>query len=207
MAEHNVHEIQDFGKQRAEALTEGVFATVMTILVLTLVVPIVISGNVEQELTIDVLGLLPNVLTYVMSFLVLGTLWIGHNNIFRYVERAERRVQWINMIFLLSIGFIPFTTALLGRYPTAPIALIVYGLNLLFVAIIFNFFWGYAILQKLVHKEVDKTFVKKSFKRNFVGVAVYLCGIIAAFYNPTVSIGFYIFMPVFYIVSGVLLYR
>ncbi|MDE1869591.1 MAG: DUF1211 domain-containing protein [Candidatus Micrarchaeota archaeon] len=203
----DVHVIRDFSKQRAEALTDGIFATVMTILVLTLTVPIILNGNVDQILSEDLIGLLPNILTYVMSFLVLGTLWIGHHNIFRYIESAGRRMQWINLVFLLSIGFIPFTTAILGKYPLEQPALLAYGINLLIIAIIYNAFWAYAIMLKLVHKEVDKQFVKKSFKRNFIGVFVYALGIIAAFFNPWISLGLYVFMPLFYISSAIFLYK
>ena len=207
MPEEDVHVIRDFSKQRADALTDGIFATVMTILVLSLSVPVVLSGNVSQTLGADLVGVLPNIFTYVMSFLVLGTLWIGHHNIFRYLENAGRRTQWINLIFLLSIGFIPFTTAVLGKYPLEPAALLAYGINLLIVAIIYNAFWAYAILEKLVHKEVDKKFVKKSFKRNFIGVFIYALGIVGSFFNPYISLGLYLFMPVFYIVSAVYLYK
>src|SRR5437588_2301835 len=122
MTREELHIIGEFRKERAEALTDGVFATVMTILVLSLVVPVITSGNVDELLASDLISLFPNILTYVMSFLVLGTLWIGHNNLFRYLERAERKVQWINLMLLLSIGFIPFTTALLGRYPLDHVA-------------------------------------------------------------------------------------
>ena len=206
MAE-NVHAVRAFAKERAENLTDGIFATVMTILVLTLVVPVITSGNTDEALTADLLGLFPNVLVYVISFLVLGTLWIGHNNIFRYLESAERKVQWINLLFLLSIGFIPFTTALLGRYPLQHIAVLVYGLNLLAVAIIYNIFFAYALMEKLVHKEVDIKFAKSSSRRASVGIFIYLAGIIFSFVNPEISIAFYVFMPAYYIITGIMYYR
>ncbi|MDE1827637.1 MAG: DUF1211 domain-containing protein [Candidatus Micrarchaeota archaeon] len=206
MPREDIHAIRDFTKDRAEALTDGIFATVMTILVLSLVVPVITSGNVDQLLSDDLLGLFPNVLTYAMSFLVLGTLWIGHNNIFRYLEKAGRKVQWINLMFLLSIGFIPFTTALLGRYPLDHVAVLVYGINLLGVAIIYNLFWAYALLEKLAHKEVDKKWFKTSLKRGSVGILVYMGGILFSFINPEISLLFYVFMPIYYIVTGILLH-
>jgi len=206
MPKEDIHAIRDFTKDRAEALTDGIFATVMTILILSLVVPIITSGNVDEILSSDLIGLLPNVLTYVMSFLVLGTLWIGHNNIFRYLERAERRVQWINLLFLLSIGFIPFTTALLGRYPLDHAAVLVYGINLLAVAIIFNLFFGYALLEKLLHGEVQKRFFKRSLMRASGAIFIYLTGVIFSFINPEISLGLYVLMPIYYILAyGILL--
>ncbi|MDE1825377.1 MAG: DUF1211 domain-containing protein [Candidatus Micrarchaeota archaeon] len=202
MAEEDVHTIRGFTKDRAEALTDGIFATVMTILILSLVVPVITSGNVDQMLSADLISLVPNVVTYVMSFLVLGTIWIGHNNIFRYLERAESKVQWINMAFLLGVGFIPFTTALLGRYPFDHIASLIYGINLLGVAIVYNFFFGYALMEKLLHREVQVKFFKTALKRSSVGILVYLIGIIFSFVNPEISLGLYIIMPIYYMALG-----
>ena len=200
----DAHIISEFKKERAEALTDGIFATVMTILVLSLVVPVITSGNIDTVLTSDLFGLLPNILTYAMSFLVLGTLWIGHNNIFRYLEKAERHVQWINLIFLLSVGFIPFTTAILGRYPLDHISLLVYGINLLAVAIIYNVFWAYALRQKFAHMELEIGFIKSSLKRSSVGILIYVVGIFFSSSHPKISLGLYVMMPVYYMVVGIL---
>lgn len=206
MPKQNIHAIREFTKERAEALTDGIFATVMTILILSLVVPVITSGNLDQALTADLLGLFPNILTYAMSFLVLGTLWIGHNNIFRYLERARAKVQWINLIFLLSIGFIPFATALLGRYPLDQTATLVYGVNLLVVAVIYNLFFGYALLEKLLHNELEREFFRSTLRRSSVGIFIYLAAIVFAFINPEVSLGLYVLMPIYYIAIGIWLH-
>ena len=170
MAGEDIHTIRGFRKDRAEALTDGIFATVMTILILSLVVPVITSGNVDQMLSSDLIGLVPNVVTYVMSFLVLGTIWIGHNNIFRYLERAEGKVQWINMAFLLGVGFIPFTTALLGRYPFDHTALLIYGINLLAIAIVYNFFFGYVAYQVLFSNPPHEQIIVVTGIANTIGL-------------------------------------
>lgn len=197
--------IGEFRKERAEALTDGIFATVMTILVLSLVVPVITSGNVDGLLKSDLVALLPNILTYVMSFLVLGTIWIGHNNIFRYLEDAGRKVQWINLMLLLSVGFIPFTTALLGRYPLDNTASLAYGINLLAVAIVYNLLFAYALMRKLLHGEVEKRFFKRSLKRSSLGIAIYALGIVFTFVSPKVSLALYVLMPIYYFANGVLM--
>jgi uncharacterized membrane protein len=201
-------DVPRFPKDRAQNLTDGIFATVMTILVLSLVVPVISSSNVSRELSSDLVKLLPNVLTYVMSFLVLGVLWIGHNNIFRHLVHPDHQIQWFNLLFLLSIGFVPFTTALLGRYPFEQITLLIYGLNMIVLAIIFNVFWFHVTREKKRQtNEINVKYLKGASKRHFIGIFIYLAGIVFAFVNAEISLGLYVLMPVYYIVMGIIYYK
>src|SRR5579872_904740 len=81
------------GKGRLESLTDGIFGTVMTVLVLSLSVPIVTSGSLPAEnsqLLTALDNLIPDVLGYVISFAILGTYWIRHHTMFHYVVRVDR---------------------------------------------------------------------------------------------------------------------
>jgi uncharacterized membrane protein len=86
--------ILGLGKGRLEALTDGIFATVMTVLVLSLSVPVIASNITGSELSSDVVvdieALWPNILGYVLSFLLLAVLWISHHSVFHYVTRLDR---------------------------------------------------------------------------------------------------------------------
>ena len=126
-------------KARVEALTDGIFATVMTVLVLGLRTPI--ANLSESDLRSEVLSLWPNIVAYAFSFVVLGLFWIGHHNQFHYIKRTNRIFLWINIIFLLTIGFIPFSTSLIGLYPFSPTAVRVYGVNLAATGIMLNAVW------------------------------------------------------------------
>jgi uncharacterized membrane protein len=89
--------VPGLGKERLEALTDGIFATVMTVLVLTLSVPVIANGASNAEVATDngVLG--PNILDYVLSFLILLTvLWTSHHNVFHYMTRVDRPLLWLN---------------------------------------------------------------------------------------------------------------
>ncbi len=124
-----------FRKDRTEGLTDGIFATVMTILVLSLVVPTVTGPNASATLQSDVYNLIPDILAYTITFIFLGVLWISHQNIFSHIVTIDLRVLWINILLLLSVALAPFSTALLGRYPLQPIAVLAYGINALIVSI------------------------------------------------------------------------
>ena len=83
-------------KTRIEALTDGIFATVMTVLVLGLTVP---AANLsEPELASQIRAHWPNYIAYAFSFIVLGVYWIGHHNQFHYIKRSDRVFLWVNIL-------------------------------------------------------------------------------------------------------------
>jgi uncharacterized membrane protein len=191
-----------FRKDRTEGLTDGIFATVMTILVLSLVVPTITGPNSSATLQADVYSLIPDLLAYIITFIFLGVLWISHQNMFRHIENIDLKTVWINIILLLSVGIAPFSTALLGKYPLQPIAVISYGLNALAISILFNILWFYPRVQHLTHEEPNPEIIAKRSKIVLVGPAVYALAIIFSFFATGISLGLYAFVTAFYIIFG-----
>jgi uncharacterized membrane protein len=184
-----------FSKNRIESLTDGIFATVMTILILSLVVPILTGPSVSQQLVNTIYSLLPSILIYVFSFTVLLVMWIGHNNIFRYLHSIHPKMLWINGFFLLFIGLVPFSTAFLGRYPLQQPAIILYGINFLLLAIMFRIFTHHV---KRNHHDIDIV-LKKTSSNGVVPFVIYLCAIASSFLTPYISLILFALMPIFYI--------
>ena len=122
--------VPGLGKERLEALTDGIFATVMTVLVLTLSVPVIASGASNAQVATDIEAPGPNILAYVLGFLLFAVLWISHHNIFHYMTRVDRPLLWLNTLFLLTIGFLPFSTALVGKYPHFQVPVVTFGANI-----------------------------------------------------------------------------
>jgi uncharacterized membrane protein len=197
--------IPGLGKGRIESLTDGIFGTVMTVLVLSLSVPIITSTSLTSEnlqLFSSLRSLLPDILSYVISFFILGAFWIRHHTIFRYVTRVDRWMLWLNIIFLLTIGFIPFSTALIGRYPFAQLSLVVYGSNLIATSVTSIFVWRYAVMKKLVlHDTFDERLVSRVNTTMSVGPASYVVGIIISFFDPTLTLVIYIITLLFFILN------
>jgi uncharacterized membrane protein len=191
-----------FRKDRTEGLTDGIFATVMTILVLSLVVPTITGPNASTTLQADVYGLLPNLFAYIITFIFLGVLWISHQNMFSHIENIDLSVTWINLLLLLSVGLAPFSTALLGRYPLQPIAVIAYGINALAVSTLFNILWFYPRLKHLVHEEPNPEIIAKRSRIVLIGPTVYALAIIFSFFATEISLGLFVFVTVFYIIFG-----
>jgi uncharacterized membrane protein len=116
---------------RLSAISDGIFAVGMTLLVLGLVVPLVNGSNTtESELWEALLKLGPNVLVYTMSFMTLGIFWLGQGTQLSRLERSNRNYVWIHLVFLFAVTLVPFSTLLLGRYYWLRTALIEYWLNI-----------------------------------------------------------------------------
>ena len=129
--------------------SDAIFAIVMTLLVLEIRVPDVPSDVAAQEVPGLVFELWPKLLSYVLSFLVIGLYWIGHHQTFRYVRSYDRTLLWLNLVFLLSISFIPFPTDLLGEYGELRFSVIFYA----------------ASLARIIHEAVVSAEIRASHRR------------------------------------------
>jgi uncharacterized membrane protein len=109
---------------RLVALADGVFAIVLTILVLEIAVPENLSGD---SLRLVLEDLRPTVVAWVVSFLITGMYWVGHRDVFAAVRTVNRDLVWLNLVFLLPVALIPFAASVLGKYPDEPVALYLYG--------------------------------------------------------------------------------
>jgi uncharacterized membrane protein len=117
------------GKGRIEALTDGIFAVAMTLLVLDLRLPEA-RGLDDAGLRSALVALLPKLESYVISFLVLCVFWLGHHRLMHLVRGVDHLFLWRNLLFILFITFVPFTTSLMGEHRDLDDAPLVYGVNL-----------------------------------------------------------------------------
>ena len=195
-------DIPGLGKGRLEALTDGIFATVMTVLVLSLSVPVIASNITGSQLSLDVVlgieGLWPNILGYVLSFLLLAVLWISHHNVFHYVTRVDRPLLWLNTLFLLTVGFLPFSTAIIGRYYEQQLPVIIYGVNVIATSFCMLGILSYSARNGLlVVPEHDKRLVDRIRARWRTGPWIYLGAILLSFLSPLASFAVYVGALVF----------
>lgn len=169
----------------------------MTVLVLGLRVPVNVP---ESSLSAEILALWPNILTYALSFVTLGLYWVGHHNQFHYIKHTDRVLLWINILFLMSIGFVPFSTSLLGGYPWPPSAIRVYGGNLMANGLCLYATWWYATKGgRLVEKDLDPHIVALVKRRILVGPAILLVGILFSFLDTRASVILFMLVIPFYV--------
>jgi uncharacterized membrane protein len=115
---------------RLAGISDGIFSVGMTLLVLGLSVPALSAVRTEGDLWHALLGLGPSVLVYTMSFMTLGIFWVGQGTQLNMLARSNRNYSWLQLLFLLGVTLVPFSTALLARFPTFRVALVEYWLNI-----------------------------------------------------------------------------
>jgi uncharacterized membrane protein len=122
----NVTSGRRYQTDRTEGISDGVFAVALTLLILDVKPP---DGNVG-ELAHDLAAIAPRMGTFILSFAIVAYYWLVHHLIFASIRQVKIALIWTNFLFLLTIVVLPFSTAILGRYPLAEIGLIIYGINL-----------------------------------------------------------------------------
>jgi uncharacterized membrane protein len=190
-------------RNRIEALTDGVFAVAMTLLVLDLRVPELQPPLDISQLPVRLLALWPKFLSYAISFVILGVYWVGHHIQLSFIRRADRPLLWINLLFLLWVALVPFSTALLSEYPAAQAAITVYGLNLIAIGLTLALHWWYATVEaRHVDADIHPGLVRGALLRTLMAPALYVVAIVISFVRPELSLLIYAFVPILYILPG-----
>jgi uncharacterized membrane protein len=125
-------ELGSHDPSRLLALTDGVFAIIMTLLVLDLHVPPEEHGFRLAEAMLE--DSLPTLFAFIVSFLLAAVYWIGHRDLFNNVKRVDYAVLWMTVIFLMIASLIPFAASLIGRHGDEPFALRLFGLLIALLA-------------------------------------------------------------------------
>jgi uncharacterized membrane protein len=132
---------EEEGIGRILALSDGVFAIAMTLLVLDIAIPATKSAtNLPEEL----LKLWPQYLAYFLSFVVIARFWMAHHQTFQLIGRYDTVLVWLNLLLLLFVAFLPFPTAVLGAHNGSPAAAILYTAAVVLAGTASNAYWWYA---------------------------------------------------------------
>lgn len=190
---------------RVVAFTDGVFAIVITILVLELGVPPDLPERPLRE-AIEQTG--PELIAWVISFLLVGMYWVWHRDMFVQVRAVNRDVVWLNLLLLLPISLIPFAASVLNEYPREAIALRLYGLVLTAVALLR--FGLYAYLMRhpvLLWQTASPRQQRIGGLLALAPIVVYLIASLVASVAPVASLVLYLAMPGLYFVLITVLRR
>ncbi len=115
-------------KNRLETLVDGIFAIAMTLLVLSIEIPS-IQFHQAADFQIYIISLLPKILIYFLSFILLGIFWMNHH-VFFVIKRANQTILWINIIWLMFIALVPFSTSLVSSFGQYELSQIFFDLNI-----------------------------------------------------------------------------
>jgi uncharacterized membrane protein len=170
-------------KSRVEAFSDGVFAIAITLLVLTIAQP----GN-YKDLTHELVSRWPSLAAYVVSFAVIGIMWLNHHSLFSNFERIDRGLFYLNLLLLLTITFLPYPTGVLGKAlalgESTRTAAVFYAVTMAVNACAWAALWLYAShrrrLLRASFPEEERALATLLFT---IGVALYALAVGVAFLN------------------------
>ena len=186
-------------KTRLENLTDGVFAIVMTLLVIEIKVP-----DVHGPLAEALQGLAPLFVSYFLSFAVLSAFWLSHHGIFHFMIRTiNRQFIQLNILYLSFVALIPFSAHLLGSHPHDQVAVMWYGANIALVIVALFIMLTYAIRCKEIENErISKRTLWQAGIRNGLTFGMAVLGMFVSYYSISTAIFLYLIPAIFNAIPG-----
>jgi TMEM175 potassium channel family protein len=183
---------------RIEAFSDGVFAIVVTLLVLELKVPPLKNHASVSELAHQLVELAPKFLSWLISFIIVCKFWLNHHHVLGLARHANYAMVWLNSIFLMGQSFIPFPTALMGEYPDNHLAVSFFGCVFALNTLLFIALNAY-IADNLIRPELASLRDPHATRKAMIGPASYLAGAVVAWFSVHAAFVIYALTPLFYI--------
>jgi len=187
--------------ERLAALSDGVFAVAMTLLVLDLRAPAVEAIHHERDLWLALGALAPRLAMCAMTFMTLGIFWVGQQTQLNHLTRSDRGLSWMHLLFLFAVSMTPFSTMLLASFIAYRIALLVYWVNLLLLGGTLYFTWVCALGLGLVRDDIPTAVAAAIKRRIVIAQALYAFGALLCLVNTYVSIGFIVLVQLNYAIA------
>jgi len=187
--------------ERLAALSDGVFAVAMTLLVLDIHAPAVEAVRSEQDLWRAVVTLSPRLLMYVMTFLTLGIFWVGQQTQLNHLERSGRGLTWIHLVFLFAVSITPFSTTLLAEFTAYRTALLIYWANILALGASLYFSWVCAAGSGLVKSDLPPAASAAIKRRIVIAQGLYALGALLCIANTYWSVGFIVLVQLYFAIA------
>jgi uncharacterized membrane protein len=178
--------------ERLAALSDGIFAVAMTLLVLDLHVPASEAIHSQGQLWHTLAGAVPELISYVLSFITLGIFWNGQQAQLNAFTRSDRHLSWIHLAFLFAVSLMPFSTRLLAEYIAYRSVLFAYWGNIFLLGLVLFASWRYATRAGLLQDEITRERQCAVERRIVVAQGLYAFGALLCMFNTYVSIAFII---------------
>lgn len=195
------NEFAGSNRTRLEAISDGIFAVGMTLLVLGLAIPAANLVHSESDLLRQLRDLLPSIVTYFMSFLTLGIFWVGQQTQLSKTDRVNRLFTWIHLAFLLAVTMVPFSTALLARFPWSRVALVIYWLNIAALGLGLLAGTEYGLRARL-YPEEHREGVARFFRRRIYGAqSLYFIAMLLSIVDTRLSIAAFVLIQLNFVLA------
>ncbi len=192
-----------FSKNRVEAFSDGIFAIIITLLVLEIKVPHIEDYDASDELAQALTGLIPKFAGWIISFFTIAVIWVNHHKLFKQFKQLDSGIFWWNAVLLLWSSFIPFPTAVLGDYPGNFVSVVLYGAVMSLMALSFTCMRWYVLRNpETLEDTVDiDAFRKGTWLSLIFGPVMYLSGVVLGLIHPYFAFAIYLGIPVYFIFS------
>lgn len=202
MPENEIPRLEQMGKSRLEALSDGIFAFAMTLLVISLSVPDIPERDAPNLLPGELAGMYPEFLLFIIAFFILAGFWMSHHRILEHVRYVDGMLLRLNIILLFFIVLIPFTTSLSGDYTNVLEAVLFFHVNLLASSLLLTGMGMYIHRHsKMLAPDTGPT-GKRGIERAVVVTGVILLAIAVSFLNSAGSLWCYALIPVLSLIPG-----
>lgn len=199
---------EGIGKSRLESLSDGIFAFAMTLLVISLAVPVIPKRDAPDLLPMLISGMFSEFLIFAIAFFILAGYWLSHHRILRSIEYVDDHLIWINILLLFFIVLIPFTTSISGDYDNVLEAVLLFHINLLCASALLTLVWLYIRehYEELTIDEEPKlglNRIESAGKFRALAIpAVTILAIGVSFIDPAKSMWCYLLIPVIMVIAG-----
>jgi len=187
--------------ERLAALSDGVFAVSMTLLVLDLRVPAAEAVHSEHDLWRALVALLPRIVIFLMSMMTNGIFWVGQQTQLNQFARSDRNLAWIHIAFLCAVCLTPFSTSLLAEYIHYRTALLFYWFNIFLLGSVLFWSWSYATRAHLLEENLAADIHPAVVRRIVIAQSLYACGAALCFFNTYYSIAAIVLVQVNYAIA------
>lgn len=162
---------------RILSLSDAVFAFSLTLLALNIVIP---AHTADEDLVSALNALKPNIIHYAISFIVIGSYWIAHHRIFNSIKKYDGLLIWLNLLFLMTITFIPFLTDFMSDY-YGQISIAIYGGALGTSSLFLGIVWLHAVRKRFLHEEVPESSIKYGTLKSVSIAGIFYASILVTF--------------------------
>jgi len=201
MAISSYNQIAGQSVERLAALSDGVFAVAMTLLVLDLHVPVRETIRSEHDLWQGLIALSPKLVMFLMSFMTLGIFWVGQQTQLNHLSNSNRSLSWIHLVFLFAVSITPFSTMLLAEFTAYRLALVVYWLNILLLGATLYVSWTCAMESGLVKDDMPSHIGVAVKNRILIAQTLYAFGALLCIFSTYWSIAFIVLVQLNYAVA------
>lgn len=186
--------------QRIELFSDGMFAILLTLLVIEIDVPFLADTSFPSVMA-GLLRTLPHLLSFAFSFFALAVFWVNHHHFFSVLGKADWVLLWHNIHLLFWLALVPFTTAFLGEHPDVPVIVAIYAMTLCFAALAFTLMARHAFFHGcFTNGEVPEKTRMQFVKLSATGAAGYALAAMLAFGSVWVAWALIVAIPAYYVV-------